>query len=96
VLAHGRLTLDTAGRIASIDGVPLELPRRELCLLELLLLRAGQVVDKQVLLEKLFSYDDEASVNAIEIYVHRLRKKLEPAGIRVRTVRGLGYLLENP
>jgi two-component system, OmpR family, response regulator len=95
-VTHGRLALDTAGRVATIDGVPLDLPRRELCLLELLVLRAGQVVEKRVLLEKLFSYDDEAGVNAIEIYVHRLRKKLEPAGIRVRTVRGLGYLLENP
>jgi len=96
VLSHGRLTLDTAGRIAAVDGVPIDLPRRELCLLELLLLRSGQVVEKHVLLEKLFSYDEEAGVNAIEIYVHRLRKKLEPAGVRVRTVRGLGYLLENP
>jgi two-component system OmpR family response regulator len=96
VLSHGRLTLDTAGRMAAVDGVPLDLPRRELCLLELLLLRVGQVVEKHVLLEKLFSYDEEAGVNAIELYVHRLRKKLEPAGIRVRTVRGLGYLLENP
>ena len=96
VLSHGRLTLDTAGRIAALDGVPLDLPRRELCLLELLLLRAGQVVQKQVLLEKLFSYDEEAGLNAIEIYVHRLRKKLEPAGIHIRTIRGLGYLLGNP
>ncbi|HXN56293.1 MAG TPA: response regulator [Myxococcales bacterium] len=96
VISHGRLSLDTAGRLASLDGVPLELPRRELCLLELLLLRAGQVVEKQMLLEKIFSYDEEAGVNAIEIYVHRLRKKLEPAGIHVRTIRGLGYLLENP
>jgi DNA-binding response OmpR family regulator len=96
VLSHGRLTLDTAGRIAAVDGVPIDLPRRELCLLELLLLRSGQVVEKHVLLEKLFSYDEEPGLNAIEIYVHRLRKKLERAGVRVRTVRGLGYLLENP
>ena len=96
VISHGRLKLDTAGRVVTLDGAPLEMPRRELCLLELLLLRAGQVVGKQVLLEKLFSYDEEAGVNAIEIYVHRLRKKLEPVGIRVRTIRGLGYLLENP
>jgi DNA-binding response OmpR family regulator len=54
------------------------------------------VVGKQALLEKLFGFDDEAGLNAIELYVHRLRKKLEPAGIRVRTIRGLGYLLENP
>jgi DNA-binding response OmpR family regulator len=96
VISHGRLSLDTAGRFAALDGVPIELPRRELCVLELLLLRAGQVVEKQTLLEKLFSYDEEAGVNAIEIYVHRLRKKLEPSGIHVRTIRGLGYLLENP
>lgn len=96
VISHGRLSLDTAGRIARLDGTPLDLPRRELCLLELLLLRAGQVVEKRMLLEKLFSYDEEAGINAIELYVHRLRKKLEPAGIHLRTIRGLGYLLENP
>ena len=73
----------------------MELPRRELCLLELLLLRAGQVVEKHVLLEKLFSYDDEAGVNAIEIYVHRLRKKLDGSGVAIVTLRGLGYLLES-
>src|SRR5713226_5721287 len=96
VISHGRLSLDTAGRVARLDGTPLDLPRRELCLLELLLLRAGKVVEKRILLEKLFSYDEEAGINAIELYVHRLRKKLEPAGIRLRTIRGLGYLLENP
>ncbi len=95
VLRHGRLTLDTVGRVACIDGAPLDLPRRELCLLELLLLRCGQVVNKQTLFEKLFGCDDEAGVNAIELYVHRLRKKLETAGMVIRTIRGLGYLLEN-
>jgi DNA-binding response OmpR family regulator len=96
VVTHGRLSFDTAGRVASLDGAALELPRRELCLLELLLLRSGQLLEKQMLHDKLFSYDDDAGLNAIEIYVHRLRKKLEPGGIRIRTVRGLGYLLENP
>ncbi|HXN83443.1 MAG TPA: response regulator [Myxococcales bacterium] len=96
VLRHGRLALDTVGRMASLDGEPLELPRRELCLLELLLLRCGQVVGKQTLLDKLFSFDEEVGHNAVELYVHRLRKKLQPAGVRLRTVRGLGYLLENP
>ena len=96
VLRHGRLALDTVGRMASLDGEPLDLPRRELCLLELLLLRCGQVVGKQTLLDKLFSFDEEVGHNAVELYVHRLRKKLQPAGVRLRTVRGLGYLLENP
>jgi DNA-binding response OmpR family regulator len=96
VLRHGRLALDTVGRMATLDGEPLDLPRRELCLLELLLLRCGQVVGKQTLLDKLFSFDEEVGQNAVELYVHRLRKKLQPAGVRLRTVRGLGYLLENP
>jgi DNA-binding response OmpR family regulator len=96
LISHGRLTLDTAARRVQVDGAPVELPRRELNLLELLLVHRGQVVAKQALLEKLFGLDDEPGVNAVEIYVHRLRKKLEPAGVRIRTVRGLGYLLENP
>jgi DNA-binding response OmpR family regulator len=96
LIRHGRLTLDTAARRVEVDGAPVELPRRELTLLELLLVQRGQVVAKQALLEKLFGLDDEPGVNAVEIYVHRLRKKLEPAGVRIRTVRGLGYLLENP
>jgi DNA-binding response OmpR family regulator len=96
VLAHGRLRLDTAARIATADGAPLELTRRELAVLEALLLRTGQVVSKQALFETLFDVDSEAGLNAVEIYVHRLRKKVEPAGLRIRTIRGLGYLLEAP
>jgi DNA-binding response OmpR family regulator len=96
IITHGRLTLDTTARRVLVDGDVVELPRRELNLLELLLVQRGQVVAKQALLEKLFGLDDEPGMNAVEIYVHRLRKKLEPAGVRIRTVRGLGYLLENP
>ncbi len=96
VLSHGRLTLDTGARLVRVDGAPVDLPRRELSLLEVLLVHRGQVVEKQALHDKLFGFDDEAGVNAVEIYVHRLRKKLEPAGVRIRTVRGLGYLLESP
>lgn len=96
VIVHGRVALDTAARVARIDGQAVDLPRRELNLLEVLLVHRGRVVAKQALLEKLFGGDEEAGLNAVEIYVHRLRKKLEPAGVRIRTVRGLGYLLENP
>lgn len=96
VIAHGRLSLDTAARVARVDGETIDLPRRELTLLEVLLIHRGQVVSKQALLDKLYGFNDEAGVNAVEIYVHRLRKKLEPAGVRIRTVRGLGYLLEKP
>ena len=76
------------------DGCGLPSHRSRVAIKRLAQQRAGQVVEKHVLLEKLFSYDDEAGVNAIEIYVHRLRKKLEPGGVRIVTVRGLGYSLE--
>lgn len=93
-LVHGDLTLDTAGRRATIKDTPLDLSARELGVLEVLMLRAGRVVSKEQLAEQLYGWDEEVGVNAIEVYVHRLRKKLEPAGISVRTIRGLGYLLE--
>ena len=96
VLAHGALTLDTAGRRAVLDGAPLELSARELGVLEVLMLRSGRVVSKDQFAEQLYNFDTEVGANAIEVYVHRLRKKLEPAGIRIRTIRGLGYLLDKP
>ncbi|HEX9179414.1 MAG TPA: winged helix-turn-helix domain-containing protein, partial [Burkholderiales bacterium] len=67
---------------------------RELGLLEVLVQRGGRVVSKQQLLDHLCEWGEEVSENAIEVYVHRLRKKLEPS-VRIRTVRGLGYALEH-
>jgi two-component system OmpR family response regulator len=60
------------------------------------MLRSGRVVNKDQLAEELYGWDEEVSPNAIEVYVHRLRRKLEPAGVTIRTIRGLGYLLEKP
>jgi two-component system, OmpR family, response regulator len=94
LLRHGPLTLDLAGRVASIGEAPLELSARELGLLEVLLQRAGRLVSKEQLVDHLCEWGEEVSNNAIEVYVHRLRKKLEPGGIRILTVRGLGYCLE--
>lgn len=96
IIEHGALKLDTAGRRATLDGVPLELSARELGVLEVLMLRSGRVVNKEQLAEKLYGWDEEVGANAIEVYVHRLRRKLEPAGVTIRTIRGLGYLLEKP
>lgn len=93
-LKHGDLALDTAGRRATIRNAPLDLSARELGVLEVLMLRAGRVVSKEQLAEQLYGWGEEVGANAIEVYVHRLRKKLEPAGVSVRTIRGLGYLLE--
>ena len=96
LLAHGALTLDTAGRRATLRGEPLELSARELGVLEVLMLRSGRVVNKEQMAEQLYGWDEEVGANAIEVYVHRLRRKLEPAGVTIRTIRGLGYLLEKP
>lgn len=65
-------------------------------MLETLLLSVGRVVSKEQLAEQLTGWGEVVGTNAIEVYIHRLRKKLETAGISVRTVRGLGYLLEKP
>jgi two-component system OmpR family response regulator len=95
-LEHGALVFDPVGRVATIHGEPLELSARELGLLETLLQRNGRLVSKEQLVDHLCEWGDEVSNNAIEVYVHRLRRKLEPGGIRIATVRGLGYCLERP
>jgi len=95
VYSCGTLTFDSVGRRATIDGTPLELTTREMSVLEALMLRTGWVVSKEQLLERLYSYSEEASNNAIEVYIHRLRKKIEPAGVTIRTIRGLGYVIDN-
>ena len=94
VMAYGALAFDSVGRRVTINGEPVELSPRELGVLEILLSRVGKVVSKEQLLEHLYSHNEEASSNAIEVYVHRLRKKIEDAGITIRTIRGLGYLLD--
>jgi len=94
LLRHGALTYDQVGRIARLNGDALELSAREVSLLEIFLQRAGRLVSKDQLVSHLCEWGEEVSPNAIEVYVHRLRKKLEPGGVRIVTVRGLGYSLE--
>jgi two-component system, OmpR family, response regulator len=95
-IVHGRLCFDTVGRRALVDDQPLDLSARELSMLETLLLSTGRVVSKEQLAEQLTGWGEAVGANAIEVYIHRLRKKVEPAGVSIRTVRGLGYLLEKP
>ncbi len=90
----GALTLDLTSRQFSLDGQGIDLPPRERALLELLVMRAGKVVAKETIVQSLTSLDDMLSDNAIEQYVSRLRRRLQPFGIGLRTVRGIGYLLE--
>jgi len=93
-IQYGSLTLNTTERLVTVGDEPLALSARELNVLETLLLRAGRVVSKDGLMEALCNWDEDVGSNAIEVYVHRLRKKLEPHGINIRTVRGLGYMLD--
>jgi two-component system, OmpR family, response regulator len=95
-LVHGRLSFDTVGRRALVDEHPIDLSARELALLETLMLNVGRVVSKERLAEQLGAWGEEPGANAIEVYMHRLRRKLEPAEVTVRTIRGLGYLLDKP
>jgi len=91
---HGPLVLDVLARRAFLNGTPLELVAREWAVIEILLARVDQVVSKEHIIQSMAAWDEALSVNAIEVYVSRLRSKLEPAGLRIRTVRGFGYLFE--
>jgi two-component system, OmpR family, response regulator len=95
-LTHGELVFDPVGRLASVAGQPLELSAREIALLEIFLARTGRVVNKEQIIDLLCQWGEEVSANAVEVYVHRLRKKLEPANLKLTTLRGLGYCLEKP
>lgn len=92
----GRLELDTVGKRAWLAGKALELSAREWTALEFLASRVNRIVNKEQIMQALYSWDDEITPNAIEKFISRLRSKLEPAGITIRTVRGLGYYLEKP
>jgi two-component system, OmpR family, response regulator len=95
-IQHGPLSFDNTARRAYINGEPIDLSAREIGVLEMLLLRIGHVISKDQINHHLCDWEQDLGPNAIEVYVHRLRRKLEPTGIIIRTVRGLGYLLEKP
>jgi two-component system OmpR family response regulator len=93
-LTHGSLRFDTAAHRLFYKDQPVDISMRELAVIELLLSRQGRVVTKEHLVDHLFGWGDDVNSNAIEVYIHRVRKKLEPLGIDIRTVRGMGYLLD--
>jgi len=94
ILRHGKLEFDQTGRVASVNQQTLDLSAREVSLLEILLTRSGRMVSKTQIVDHLCEWGEEVSSNAIEVYVHRLRKKLDDSGVKITTVRGLGYCLE--
>ena len=95
IISVGKLQLDTVNHAASYNDASLNLSARELAVLEILMQKTGKVVNKEQMLEKLCNFDEDISDNALEVYLHRLRKKLDHSDINIRTIRGLGYMLEN-
>lgn len=93
VLRFGELVIDSAARQVSLAGQRIDLPKREYSLLEILLAGMNRAVSKAEIANKLFAFDDDAAPNAIEVYIARLRKKLEGSPLRIETQRGTGYLL---
>ena len=91
LLEVGPLVIDPAARQVTYRGAPVELQPREYALLHALALRAGKVLTRGQLESQLYEWDDALDSNAIEVHVHRLRRKLDPG--LIRTVRGVGYML---
>lgn len=94
VLRVGDLTLDRSTRVVELKSNAVALRRRELAVLETLMGRPGKVVTRQRLASEVFNFSDAVAPNALEVYVGRLRRKLLPDGPTIRTIRGLGYMLE--
>jgi len=95
-LTCGPLEMDLGRRSARLDGRPLELRRREWEILECLLLSSPKMVTKDILVQILTGWGSELTNNAVEVYVSRLRAKLQSSGIEIRTIRGIGYRLDAP
>lgn len=93
-IVHGGITLEPAAHAVSLDGKPIDLPPREYAVLQLLLEHSGRVMSRSRLEESLYSWDGEVESNAIEVYIHHLRKKLGSA--LIRTIRGVGYIIDAP
>lgn len=95
LMRMGNVEFDPVAGLLSVAGTPVKLRNRELRLLELLINSPGQVFSKQKLADRLFSYDDDVSENAIEVYIGRLRKHLDNSNLKISTLRGLGYQLHD-
>lgn len=94
VVTVGNLVIDYSLGTATVNGRSLDLRLREWAVLERLVARPGKLVSKERLTSEVFGFDDPVAPNAIEVYIARLRKKLEPDGPHIRTLRGLGYMLD--
>lgn len=90
----GKLRFDSVERQAWINDAPLVLSAREISVLEILLAHTGRVIAKEVIVDRLTNWDEGVGDNAVEVYIHRLRRKLNGSDVTIRTLRGLGYMVE--
>jgi len=93
-MRYARLAFDTVSRTVTIDDIAIDLSAREVSLLEALFVHFGQIVSKERLLEQVYGYEGDVGLNTIEVYIHRLRKKIAGSGVSLRTIHGRGYVLE--
>ncbi len=91
----GALTFDRDSRTLMVDGEPLDIPRRELAVFECLVQRKGRLVSKDLLVDFLYGSGADVGDSVCEVYISRLRKRIEPYGVSIKTARGLGYRLEH-
>jgi DNA-binding response OmpR family regulator len=96
-LTAGNVSLDTSDREVTVNGVQIEFGRREIDGLELLMRRAGRVVPKSAIEDAIYSFGEDLASNAIEVLVHRIRRRLQEAGadMHIHTLRGVGYVLSD-
>lgn len=95
-LVLGELKVDTAARRVWVAGQPVRLTAREWAILEFLVLRAGKIVSKEQIVSAISDRDAELSLNVVEVHISRLRTKIEPAGVKIHSIRGFGYYLDSP
>ena len=93
-LQIGRLQLDPFARRATVDGQVIELSAREWAVLEYLMQNAARVVSKHQIIDAILPWGEEVTLNAVEVYVSRIRSKIASAGLSIKTIRGFGYMLE--
>lgn len=91
-LQYRNITLDPAAHTVYVDGVMVNVPRREFALLQKLLEKNGQVLSREQLMQSIYGWDEDVDSNALEVHIHNLRKKLNANFIR--TIRGVGYMVE--
>lgn len=93
-ILHGRLRIDLTGRRIFCDEHAIDLTAREFALVELLFMRVGRVVTKQQIIDQLYGWEEGMASNAVEVLIHRVRKKIECANCHIQTIRGMGYLVD--